>query len=181
MQAFIFSPARIYQYKEWYRFISAGFVHADWMHLLVNMFVLYSFGSFVESAYRNLFAGLSTLYFLVLYLGALVVSLLPTYKKNKLNTYYHALGASGAVSAIVFASILFAPWQMLYLFGIIPLPSVLFGLAYLIYTRKMTKQNNDGINHEAHFWGAIFGILYTVLLKPSLLLFFFQQLINVRF
>jgi membrane associated rhomboid family serine protease len=148
------------------------------MHLIVNMFVLYGFGQAVESYYGQVFPEKGTFYFTVLYLGGILVANAPSVAKNKDNHYYNSLGASGAVSAILFASILFAPWQKIYLFAIIPVPGILLGPLYLFYEYKMGQRGGTGINHDAHFWGAIFGLLFTIILKPAILLVFIQMLLN---
>src|SRR3569832_1713378 len=118
-QRFIFNPYVIRQRGQWYRFITSGFIHADWMHLLVNMFVLYSFGQIVEADYADIFDDKGTYYYLLLYFGGLAVSIAPTYAKQKENPGYNALGASGAVASVMFAFILFHPMHNLYLYGFI--------------------------------------------------------------
>lgn len=174
----ILNPYVIQQRKEWYRFISSGFIHADWIHLLVNVFVLFSFGAVVESYFRLNFGESSHFYFLLLYFGGMITAVLPSYSKNKNNPAYNSLGASGAVSAVVFSFILFDPLQKLCLYGLLCLPGIIFGVAYLFYCYYMAKKGGDNINHDAHLWGALFGFFFTVLLKPSLLMEFVHQLIN---
>jgi len=176
----IFNPYLIHTDRQWYRFISSGLIHADWIHLLVNMYVLYFFGNSVEIFYREVFREKSTQYFLLLYFGGMIMSVLPTFGKHKNDPGYNALGASGAVSSIVFAFILFAPLQKLCLYGLLCLPGIIFGIAYLIYCYYASKKGGDNINHDAHFWGALFGFFLTIVLKPSLLYAFFDQLIYFR-
>jgi membrane associated rhomboid family serine protease len=169
-------PAMMRERNQYYRFITSGFVHADWLHLGFNMITLYYFGRIVEVYFRELFGpGV----FILFYLIAMVVADLQTYFKYR-NTYnYRALGASGAVSAVLFASILFNPWAKIYLFFIpIGIPAFIFGILYLAYCMYMSKRGNDGINHTAHLWGAIFGILFTVVLEPRVGAFFIQQLLG---
>ena len=178
--ALIFNPYIIHQRGEWYRFITSGLIHADFFHLLINMFVLYSFGPIVEQYYQYEFGEKGLPYFLTMYLGGLLFSILPTYRKHLHNPGYNALGASGAVSAVVFSFILFNPLDKLCLYGILCLPGILFGAGYLIYCYYMDKKGRGRINHDAHLWGAVFGFLFTILLKPSLLLTFFSQLIYFR-
>ncbi|MBL0096164.1 MAG: rhomboid family intramembrane serine protease [Bacteroidetes bacterium] len=115
---------------------------------------------------------------LLLYLGAIVIANGPSLQKNKDNHYYNSLGASGAVSAVIFAAILFQPWSKIYFFGVIGIPGILMGPLYLFIEYRMGKQGGTGINHDAHFWGAIFGLLFTLALKPKLLLYFFDQLMS---
>ncbi len=176
----IFNPYLIHTDRQWYRFISSALIHADWMHLLVNMYVLYFFGRYVELYFNEIFEEKATSYFLLLYIGGMMMSVLPTYGKHKDDPGYNALGASGAVSSIVFASILLNPLEKLKLFGIIPLPAIIFGVCYLVYCVYASKRGRDNVNHDAHFWGALYGFFLTIILKPSLLVLFFQQLIYFR-
>ena len=150
------------------------------MHLLVNMYVLYFFGSSVESYYDQVFGERSTVYFILLYFGGMMMSVLPTFGKHKDDPSYNALGASGAVSAVVFSFILFNPLGKLYLYGLLGLPSVVFGAAYLVYCYYASRRGGDHVNHDAHFWGAVYGFLLTVILKPSLIASFFDQIIYYR-
>lgn len=172
-----FNPYAIKHYRQWYRFFTYGLIHADWIHLLINMFVLYSFGRAVESYFSIVFPEKSTFYYLILYIGGVIISVAPAYNKNKDNIYYNAVGASGAVSAVVFSSIIFYPTGGIRFFFIpFSIPSVVFGILYLIYSAYMAKRSTDNIGHDAHFWGAIFGIIYTIALKPRLALLFFEQI-----
>lgn len=141
------------------------------------MYVLYSFGSAIEYFYFEVFSSLSSYYYVMLYVGALIISSAPDLAKHKNNPAFNSLGASGAVSAVVFASILFNPLANIYLFALIPIPGILLGIVYLVYTHQMTKKSNDHINHSAHLFGAVFGILFTVVLKPVVFLNFLNQLL----
>ncbi|MCK9613135.1 MAG: rhomboid family intramembrane serine protease [Bacteroidales bacterium] len=171
-----FNPYLALTSKQWYRFITYGLIHAGWMHLLINMFVLYSFGDVVLQYYVYLFEAKGYYYFALLYVGAIMISVLPSFGKHKNNPYYNAVGASGAVSAVVFASILFAPMGKIYLFFIpFGIPAFIFGVLYLIYSAVMAKRGKDNIGHDAHFWGAVFGIIFTIILKPAIALYFFDQ------
>jgi membrane associated rhomboid family serine protease len=176
----IFNPYTIYTNKQWYRFFSSGFIHADLFHLAINMLVLYSFGAVVEYFYQETFGERGSFYFVLMYISSLMISIVPTYNNHKLNPAYNGLGASGAVSAVVFSYILFDPLRTLSLYYIINLPGIVFGILYLGYCYYMGKRGGDNINHSAHMWGAIYGFVFTVLLKPSLLLDFFQKLIFFR-
>ena len=169
MEKLIFNPYMIAQRREWFRFISSGFIHADMIHLFVNMYVLYVFGGMVENFYLQVFEEKSVLYFALLYIGSLIVSIIPSYNKHKENYLYNALGASGAVSAVLFAFILFQPLTTLYLFKIVPIPGIVFGVLYLAYSFYEAKRAADYVNHEAHFWGAVFGFTFTLIMKPDLL------------
>jgi membrane associated rhomboid family serine protease len=176
MARLIFNPYMVTERKQWYRFISSGFIHADWIHLAVNMLVLWSFGNVVERYFIAVFEEKGLFYYLLLYLGGLLISITPSYKRNMHNAGYNALGASGAVAAVLFAAILFRPLDKIYLYGIIGIPGILVGVSYLAYSYYMDKKGGGNINHDAHLWGAIFGLLFTILLKPTIFLHFLDQL-----
>lgn len=167
---YIFSPYQVIHRKQWYRLFSAAFLHANWEHLIFNMLSFYFFGPYVEQM-----LGIGN--FLLIYFGAIIASSITDLFKYKDNFNYSALGASGAVSAIIFSSILLNPSsKIMFLFLPIPIPAVIFGLIYLAYSYYMSKRNMDNIGHDAHFWGAIFGFVFPILLEPSLLSRFFNQL-----
>jgi len=172
----VFNAYDIKHFKNTYRFLSYALIHGDWIHLLVNMMVLFSFGRIVEQYYGFYFGLKGILYYLLLYVGGTALSTLPSYGKHKDDYSYTAVGASGAVSAVVFASIVFDPLNKIYIF-LIPfgIPAIIFGILYLVYSWYMGKKNIDNIGHDAHFWGAVFGFVFTILLKPVLLL----QLISI--
>lgn len=171
----LFHPFSINRNQQWYRFLSSGFIHADMMHLLINMFVLWSFGSAIEKYFYPTFLGDGSFwYYLGLYFGGIAVASIPSYLRHHNNPNYAALGASGGVSAVVFAVILFAPWQNLYLWGVLPLPQILAGAAYLYYSWYKDKNATDNIGHMAHFSGALWGFAYTCLINPTLLGRFFE-------
>lgn len=173
----LFSPVMIAQHRQGYRFITHAFVHADWMHLAINMFVLLSFGRAVESFYAYLFGTKGWYFYLLLYFGGVLLSSTPSYAKHKDDKFYHAVGASGAVSAVVFASILISPLTGIrFIFIPFDIPAFIFGILYLIYSAYMSKRGNDNIGHDAHFWGAVFGVVFTLLLKPALGMAFIQQI-----
>jgi membrane associated rhomboid family serine protease len=175
-----FNPEIILSRKQWYRFFTYGLLHADWVHLGVNMFVLYSFGEAVEKAMTYYFASKGGLYFVMLYIGGIALSVVPAFEKHKHDIWYNAVGASGAVSAVLFSSIIFYPTSKLMLFLIpVPFPAVLFGILYLVYSAYMAKRATDNIGHDAHFWGALFGAVFTIILKPELALLFIQQLAHI--
>jgi len=178
MNKMIFNPYLVEHNREWWRFITSGFIHADWMHLLVNMFVFYSFGEATLDNYRNVFVERGEYYFLLLYFGGMIVADIPSYKKNRDNPDYNALGASGAVSAVVFAFIVFQPLTIFYLFGLIPIPGIIFGIMYLVYSLYEAKRAAGNINHQAHFWGAVFGFLFTLVMKPELFNNFIYSITN---
>jgi membrane associated rhomboid family serine protease len=179
----LLSPYRIAYHKEWYRIVTHGFIHADYLHLAVNMIVLYSFGEAVEMTFDALHAeGLTsvpTLHYFILYFGGMVIATLSTIAKHKDAYDYSAVGASGAVSAVLFAFIFFSPWSKLYLMGVIPVPGIVFGPLYLWYSSHMSRRAADNVNHDAHFYGAIFGFLYPIAIDPQLLWHFLHQLKTV--
>lgn len=177
-----FNPYQVYHRKEYYRLLSHGFVHADWLHLIVNMFVLYSFGSAVENYFDQLEAAEMMKYgkawYTFMYLAAIIFSSVTTLKKYKDNPLYNSVGASGAVSAILFCSIFFNPWAKLGLYFVIPMPAIIFGVGYLIYSQYMSRRNMDNVNHDAHFIGAVFGFLFPLLIKFSFINIFINQLLG---
>jgi membrane associated rhomboid family serine protease len=157
----IFYPPAITIRKQWYRFITCGFIHADITHLAFNMLSFYFFGTLVEPVFVKLFVNEGRFLYIILYVSALVICLLPTYFKNKDNQYYKSLGASGAVSAIIFTGIMIVPQSGIRIF-LIPfdIPGFIFGPLYLIITAIMAKRSNDNINHSAHLWGALYGVVF---------------------
>ncbi len=167
---------------EWYRLLTSGFVHGGWVHLLINMFVLYSFGSLIENVFLGLWGTtLGRIMYLVMYLLAIIAGDLPTLARYKDNPAYASIGASGAVSAVMFIYVLLFPWEMLWLYVIIPVPAIIGGVAYLIYSSWASRNRNDRIDHMAHFYGAVFGIVFMIAFRPSLLGHFFQRLIDLPF
>lgn len=160
-------PYGVKRNKQYGRFITSGFLHADWTHLFFNMFTFYFFGRNVEYLYYQYELGGKVSY-LLLYFLALIISDLPSYFKNQDDPTYRSLGASGAVSAVVFASIIFSPWSRIYIFGAIPLSAFLFAMLYIVYCVYMGKRGNDNVNHDAHLWGSVFGLLFTIALIAAL-------------
>ena len=175
--AFVFEPFSIKHYNQYYRYVTCGLLHADFFHLFVNMFVLYSFGQAVEYYYGSIFGKNAWLMYLLLYITSIFAANVSTYFKHQNNSTYRSLGASGAVSAVVFASILFNPFAKIYVYGIIGIPGIILGIAYLAYSYYMSKKESaDHINHDAHLQGAIYGILFTIVLKPEVIRIFINQL-----
>lgn len=165
-------PPAIARDKQYYRLVSYGLIHADPMHLFFNMFTLYFFGRMMEQLYN---AVLGPFGFVLFYAGALVASILPTYLRNRGNSRYHSLGASGAVSATLFAFILLQPWAKILVF-VIPMPAILFAVLYVVYEFWLERQGADNVNHNAHLWGAAYGVLFTIIMEPRVLTLFFAQL-----
>ena len=169
-----FQPYLIIRKQQWYRFLSHAFLHADWGHLVINMFVLYQFGKFVEQSFEALFADRWMLYFGMLYLGGILFATLPGFARNRDNYNYHGVGASGAVSAVVYAFILIEPFAPLGLLFIpFRIPAWIFGLLYLALEYYLDKNSNSHIAHSAHYYGAVFGVIFTFILEPQLLFRFF--------
>ena len=169
----------IYHRKQYYRFITHAFLHADWMHLIINMLVLYSFGQFVEENLRYYFRDISPLIYIILYFGSVIFSSISTFRKHKDDHWYNAVGASGAVSAVMFSSVVFGPFMMIYLYGIIPLPALLWAALYVGYSVYAGSKANDNINHDAHLWGGVFGMVFTLLLNRDIASRFLDQLLSV--
>ncbi|MEM1119260.1 MAG: rhomboid family intramembrane serine protease [Bacteroidota bacterium] len=166
--------------KEYYRLLSSGFIHANWLHLGLNMYVLWLFGEQVEIRFVGLFGALQgRIFYLVMYLLTIVAASLYTHYKHKDNSYYAALGASGATSGVLFSYILFNPWQGLMIFPIpFFIPAVILGFLYLLYSSWASKKSMDNIGHDAHFYGAIFGFLFTIALDPAILANFFTRIMH---
>lgn len=167
-------PYRVSHRNEWYRVFTHAFVHADMTHLLVNMITFWSFGTFIEQYFTLI--GLGKMSYLFLYIGGLIVASTYDLIRQKNNDYYVSVGASGAVSAILFSYILVNPLGMIYFFMVLPVPALLFGVLYLVYCQAMAKRGGGNINHNAHFYGAIFGLIFPLLLRPSLIQVFLNGL-----
>ncbi len=160
-------PYYVKKEKQYYRFITSGFLHADWMHLFFNMFTLYFFGRNVEIVFAGYGLGGNVSYLALYFLG-LIISDIPSYLKHQDDHNYRALGASGAVSAVVFAAIVFSPWSSIYLYGAIKISALLYAVLYIAYCVYMGRKNHDNVNHDAHLWGSIFGLAFTVILIATL-------------
>lgn len=162
MNDFIFYPPAVTQRKQWWRFISCGFIHADYAHLGFNMLSYYFFGKMVEDTFEAILGSKGKMLYIGLYITALVISLLPTYFKHKNDQHYASLGASGAVSAIIFAGICINPAGKLGMFIGPEIPGFIFGPLYLVGCVIMDRRKRDNINHSAHFWGAVYGVVFFV-------------------
>ena len=162
--------------KEYYRLLTSGLIHADYIHLFFNMFALYSFGKQVEMTFEAI--GRPFVY-PALYILAIIASSLPDLVKYKNQSYYRSLGASGGVSAVLFSSVYFFPWSGVMIFPIpFSIPAIVFAGLYLVYCVYMSKKGGDNINHSAHFWGALFGFVFTFLYDPSHGRIFIEQIMN---
>lgn len=178
----LFVPALIKHRGEQHRWVSSGFVHGDLMHLIFNMYALYIFGGHAEFAFAALFGEtLGGGAYLLFYLVSIVVANLMNYKRHQDNYGYRALGASGAVAAVMWPFIMLAPWDW---FVFPPLPAFALGIGYILYSQYADRNSRDNIDHSAHLWGAIFGltayVLLCVLFQPLLLEVFWTELLQPR-
>ncbi|MDR2848088.1 MAG: rhomboid family intramembrane serine protease [Bacteroidales bacterium] len=175
----LFNPYQVYHRREWYRLVTHGLLHADWVHLIVNMFVLFSFGSHVEYYFSELteitWIKYPYIWYLAFYILALMVSSLTTLQKHKDDVWYNSVGASGAVSAVLFFSIFFEPHNSLLFMGIVPVKAYIFGPLYLVYSWYAARKDADNINHDAHLLGALFGFSFPLLIDPRLIKVFIGQ------
>lgn len=175
---FMMNPNKIKSRGQYYRFITSGFIHQNHMHLILNMFSFYFFGRVIEIVFGMVFGAWGPVYYIALYLIAIVISDLPSYLKHKDNPGYNSLGASGGVAAVIFASIVFQPIQKICLFFAICLPGFILGTAYIIYSYYQGRKSNDNINHDAHLYGAVFGFIFCVVLYPPSLMSFINQIMS---
>lgn len=160
----IFYPPAVTHNRQWYRFFTCGLIHADFMHLAFNMYSFYLFGGSVEAYFISVFEAKGRLLYLLMYVLALFFCLLPTYSRHKEDSYYRSLGASGAVSAVIFAHILISPLRGIGLIFIpgIYIPGFIFGFLYLLISSYFDKRGGGNINHSAHMYGALFGIAFLI-------------------
>lgn len=166
--------ARQHQYE---RLVTHGFIHADFQHLLFNMITLYFFGRLVEQWFVPYIGRVG---FVLFYLSAIVVAILPTYLRHVGDTRYRSLGASGAVSAVLFTFILVQPWSLIFVF-FVPVPAIVYGALYVGYSVWMDKHGQDNVNHSAHLWGAAYGIAFTLLMEPRVGAAFVDRLLHPSF
>ena len=164
--------------KQWYRMLSYGLVHGSWGHLFFNMLTLYFFGTVVERYFQAAFGHSDGIVlYVILYVSALAVSTIGDLIKYRDVPGYSAVGASGAVSAVLFTSILFEPRMGIYIYLIpIPVPGYIFAPLYLVYCWYMARKNIDNIGHTAHFWGALYGLVFPLICRPEIFNHFLSQL-----
>jgi membrane associated rhomboid family serine protease len=174
----IFWPPMIKEKHQYYRFITSGLIHADIPHLAFNMITLYFFGRLVE---EYLFIPkIGKTGYLLFYIAGIIVSEIPSYIRHRNNYSYRSLGASGAVTAVLFSFILLAPWQTIYVF-FLPVPAIIFAALYVGYSIYMDRKGGDNVNHSAHLWGAAWGVVFTLFMEPAIINRFIEQLMNPRF
>lgn len=176
----LFESLKHYPYIEtrenqYYRLLTSGFVHGDMTHLFINMYVLYTFGEVVESLFVSQYGNMGRVIFLLFYLALLVISDIPTHLQHRNNPGFAAIGASGATSGIVFVYVLLDPWQW---FIFPPLPGIIMAVGYLAYSSWANKNRNDGIGHSAHFFGAIAGVILSLILLDGLLDNFLSKIVS---
>jgi len=164
--------------KEFYRFLSSGFVHGSWTHLIVNMYVLWTFGETIENQFMSTFGSMGRIVYVLFYLSAIVVADIPSFLKHQNNPGFASIGASGAVSAILFVFIMFRPMDglMFIFFPFFAFPAIVLGIGYLIYSSWANKNSRDNIDHSAHFAGAIYGLVFIIALHPKVINTFVQSI-----
>lgn len=177
MNDLILWPPAITREREYHRLVTYGLVHADFGHLFFNMLTLFFFGRMMEGFFSD---HLGVFGFALFYIGGLVVSILPTYIKNRSNPNYRSLGASGAVSAVLFSFVLLSPWNRILVF-VIPMPAIVYAVLYTGYSIYMDRRGQGNINHSAHLWGAAYGVIFTLLMDQRVLPYFIGQLMHPAF
>ncbi len=177
-QKCLMNPFMVFNRREYWRLITSGFIHGNYIHLGFNMFTFYFFGRLVEIVFRQIIGSGSEVVFVLFYISAIILSDLPGAWKKKDILQYNSLGASGAVSAMVFASIIYFPLEKIYLFGIIGIPGFILGILYLIYSYFQGKNLSDGVNHEAHLYGAIYGAIFAIAIFPQAAPRFVEQILS---
>jgi membrane associated rhomboid family serine protease len=181
MGGLIMNPYQAHRQNQYYRFITSGFIHADWSHLIFNMFSLYFFGRAVEQIFALIFGAMGNIYFVALYIMAIVISDVPTFFKRRNNPRYNSLGASGGVAAVIFAFIIFLPLENICIYVALCMPGFVLGIAYVVYSYIQGKRAGDNINHDAHLYGALFGFIFCIVMYPPALPGFIEQIRNWDF
>ena len=185
MGKYLFHPYSIYHHGEHYRFLTHAFIHGDYMHLAFNCLALYSFGPILEQGYFPYLFGerMGKVFYILLFTGGIYAASFTEYFRNRNNPQYSSLGASGAISSIIFCFIMISPLKNISLF-FFPMQGwiagvLLLGVSYYLIRRKKTTAYSDNISHESHFWGALFGVAFIMILKPSLWKDFIHQVMSV--
>lgn len=177
LERLILWPPAIDRHRQYDRLVTHGFIHADGQHLLFNMITLFFFGRAIEPVFVG---RIGIVGFVAFYLSAIVMAIMPTYFRHQHDAQYRSLGASGAVSAVLFSYILFAPWSLIFVF-FLPVPAILYAVAYVGYSIWMDRRGGDNINHSAHLWGAAYGVMFTLLMEPDVLGHFARQALQPSF
>ena len=170
-------PPAVDRHRQYDRLVTHGFIHADAQHLLFNMITLFFFGRAIEPVFVD---RIGMLGFAAFYLSAIVMAIMPTYFRHQKDAGYRSLGASGAVSAVLFSFILFAPWSLIFVF-FLPVPAIVYAALYVGYSIWMDRRGGDNVNHSAHLWGAAYGVLFTVLMEPRVASTFVARLLSPSF
>lgn len=170
------NPYQTIRTKQYYRLLSSGFVHNNSMHLFLNLLTLYFFGLAIEQIFNAYFQETGQVLYVFLFLSAIIVANIPTTLKQRNNPNYNSLGASGGVAALVLAFILFDPLRNLCLYFAICLPGYILGALFIVYSIYMSKRNSDNINHDAHLYGALYGLLFTLVIRPSTISTFIEAI-----
>jgi membrane associated rhomboid family serine protease len=179
LAALILNPYAVSRYKQYHRFVTSGFIHNDHLHLIFNMFSFYFFGRAVEMVFRSLFGDmLGAIYFILLYILAIIVSDIPSFLRHKSNPRYNSLGASGGVAAVIFAFIIFMPLEKICIYFALCLPGFILGTLYILFSWYQGRKANDNINHDAHLYGALFGFIFCVVIYPPSFMYFVEQIRN---
>lgn len=175
----IHNPYTVTHNKEYWRLLTSGFIHADYMHLLVNMYSLYLFGGVVEEYFTYFFGVKGGMYFLLLYLSGIVVANLPDLIQKKNMAYFNSLGASGGVSSIVFCSIILSPLSRLGIFPIpFLMPAYVFAIIYVAYSIYMERRQMDNVNHLAHLWGGVWGVVFIAVANFQTIPDFYDKILS---
>ena len=177
LERMILWPPAVSRNHQYYRLVSYGLIHASGSHLLFNMITLFFFGRIMQQLYVHY---LGPFGFVLFYVGGLVVSILPTFLANRNNPGYRSLGASGAVSSVLFAFILIQPWATIYVY-VLPIPAIVYAFLYIAYSIYMDRRSSDNINHSAHLWGAAYGVLFTLIMEPKVFAVFLAALAHPQF
>jgi len=177
MDRLILWPPAIDRNRQYDRLVTHGFIHADGQHLLFNMITLFFFGRAIEPVFVDRIGYLG---YAAFYVSAIVMAIMPTYFRHQKDAGYRSLGASGAVSAVLFSFILFAPWNLIFVF-FIPVPAIVYAALYIGYSIWMDRRGGDNVNHSAHLWGAAYGVLFTVLMEPRVATTFVARLLSPGF
>lgn len=178
LNKWMFNPYKVHHGKQYYRFLASGFIHSNSVHLLFNMIALYFFGGVIERIYSNIFGAAGIFLYLITYLAGIIVSNLKTYMTYKDSSYYNSLGASGGVASVLFASILYRPTVGICIYFAICVPAFILGIVYLLYSYYSGRRRADNVNHDAHLFGSLFGLVFTSLIRPVVLADFFRQIIE---